>query len=572
MSLLLKLNITTRVALTPVILLLALIVSILISLRQNEQDLASFSHIYGVAEQANQQGDQLGVLSYRIHSTISRYLALSDSGLEASKLDPMKTSIQQDIASARQSLESMAIVTAEGGDTATLETIQSLKTALSNYAKATDEMMTMAAIDRMIAIPLMAHVDSQFEALIELVTTAQRRISARTGAEKQSLQQTSDTRQRVLLSVIATIFVGLAVMSWRVARSLSAPVARLTRAMTRIVAGDMSALGREEQIIADNDRSELGQMARTLGSFQRNLQDLNLLTEERAAAQARAQAERVEAVRHVTQLFEQEVRLIASQVLSDAQNLSRHAADLNAQLHQARRRSQDIAERTTDAQMAVDDAAGQADNLAVSIAALSERSGQSLHIVEGAVTASNATVSLMSALTQSAAQIDSIVDAVTSISEQTHLLALNATIEAARAGTAGKGFAVVAAEVKGLAGQTSSAIGNITRHVEQIQSATQETVMATGAIAEAVQAVRQTIRDISSGMVEQSETTKAIADSVSIAAAGASEANHTIALLDGVIGETGQSAGIVLTSAERLRGQAEKLDDAIGNFMLKVRS
>lgn len=572
MIILSKLNITTRIALTPTILLLALIVFILVSLQQNAQDIAKFSHIYSVAEQTNRQGDRLAALSYRIHSTISRYLALSDSGLEAAKLDVMKRDIQQDLATAQMSLEAMTTAAAQGQDTSTIETIQSLKTALKDYAKATDEMMTMAGIDRMIAIPLMAHVDSQFEALTKLINTAQAKISARTGAEKQSLQDASENRQTLLIAIIGVIVLGLAAMSWMVARSLSVPVTRLTRAMNRLVSGDTSALGQEEQTIATQDRSELGQMARTLSSFQRNLQDLNLLTEERAAVQMRAQAERVEAIRHVTQLFEREVRLIASQVLSDAQSLSQHAADLSNQIHQARRRSQDIAERTSDAQMAVGNAAGEADSLAVSIASLSARSGQSLHIVDTAVSASDTTTELMNALTQSANQIDSIVEAVTNISEQTHLLALNATIEAARAGVAGKGFAVVAAEVKGLASQTSSAISNITRHVEQIQSATQGTVEAVGAIAQAIHAVRQTISDISDGMEQQSATTRAIAGNVSTAAAGASEASNTIALLDGVIGETGQSAEVVLSSAERLRGQAEKLDEAIGNFIIRVQA
>ena len=58
-------------------------------------------------------------------------------------------------------------------------------------------------------------------------------------------------------------------------------------------------------------------------------------------------------------------------------------------------------------------------------------------------------------------KVDKISKQIDAIASQTTLLALNATIEAARAGEAGRGFAVVAGEVKALAGQTSTATGEI---------------------------------------------------------------------------------------------------------------
>ena len=82
-------------------------------------------------------------------------------------------------------------------------------------------------------------------------------------------------------------------------------------------------------------------------------------------------------------------------------------------------------------------------------------------------------------LSEQTGQISTITSQVSDLANQTNMLALNAAVEAARAGEHGRGFAVVAAEIRKLADGSRKSAERIDALVDQIQKATNATVMAT---------------------------------------------------------------------------------------------
>ena len=120
-------------------------------------------------------------------------------------------------------------------------------------------------------------------------------------------------------------------------------------------------------------------------------------------------------------------------------------------------------------------------------------------------------------LSEKTAQISAITNQVGDLAIQTNMLALNAAVEAARAGEHGKGFAVVAAEIRKLADASRKSAERINALVDDIQRATNATVMATEestrTVEKAIQRAKATVdafnelRDASNSAADSAQQT-----------------------------------------------------------------
>ena len=181
-------------------------------------------------------------------------------------------------------------------------------------------------------------------------------------------------------------------------------------------------------------------------------------------------------------------------------------------------------------------------------------------------------VKVSQALSAHVEAIESILSLIRDIAGQTNLLALNATIEAARAGDAGRGFAVVASEVKALAEQTAKATGDIGRQIADIQSATLDSVNAIQAISGTIGKLSEISSTIAAAVEEQGAATQEISRNVQQAAMGTTEVSAHISDVKQGAAETGAASAEVLSAAQSLSGDSNRLKLEVGKFLNTVRA
>ena len=175
-------------------------------------------------------------------------------------------------------------------------------------------------------------------------------------------------------------------------------------------------------------------------------------------------------------------------------------------------------------------------------------------------------------LSKAAARIGDVVELINSIAGQTNLLALNATIEAARAGEAGRGFAVVASEVKALAEQTARATGEIGQQINDIQAATQESVNAIKEISGTIGRMSEIAATIASAVEEQGAATQEISRGVQQAAEGTKQVSLNVTDVKHGATETGNASSQVLSAAQSLSVESNRLKLEVGKFLQTVRA
>jgi methyl-accepting chemotaxis protein len=346
-------------------------------------------------------------------------------------------------------------------------------------------------------------------------------------------------------------------------RAIGGPLGQLNGLMEKIGQGQFNS-----RVIVERD-DEIGIALRNLQALQAKL---GFDREEKKDTEAHAALQRKTDMHRLANDFEATVGEIIGTVSSASTELEASASTLTATAERSQELATMVAAASEEASTNVQSVASATEELSSSVNEISRQVQESARMSGEAVDQARTTNDRVSELSKAASRIGDVVELINTIAGQTNLLALNATIEAARAGEAGRGFAVVASEVKALAEQTAKATGEIGQQIAGIQNATQESVGAIKQISGTIERLSEISSTIAAAVEEQGAATQEISRNVQQAAMGTQQVSSNIADVQRGTSETGSASSQVLSAAQSLSGDSNRLKLEVGKFLDTVRA
>ena len=376
----------------------------------------------------------------------------------------------------------------------------------------------------------------------------------------------SASRLLVILSVGSVVFglgFGFAVGQYGIAKPIRAVVELLQQL----------AAGKYDVGISGEERGdEVGDVAKTAVVFRENGLARIRMEREQKEAEVRAAAQRRTDMLQLADGFERAVGEIVETVSSASTELEASASTLTSTAERSQELTTVVASASEEASTNVQSVASATEELSSSVNEISRQVQESARMASEAVGQARHTNERVGELSKAAARIGDVVELINTIAGQTNLLALNATIEAARAGEAGRGFAVVASEVKALAEQTAKATGEIGQQISSIQAATQESVGAIREISGTIERLSEISSTIAAAVEQQGAATQEISRNVQQVAQGTQQVSANITDVQRGAGETGSASTQVLSAAQSLSTDSNRLKLEVGKFLSSVRA
>jgi methyl-accepting chemotaxis protein len=370
----------------------------------------------------------------------------------------------------------------------------------------------------------------------------------------------------IVLGIVAGVVICGVGVGMYLVRDLSRGITSIVKPMQALGSGDLSA-----EVTRRGEKTEIGAMADALQVFKDAL-IAKKAADEAAARDAEAKIERGRRVDGITRNFEAMIGEIVETVSSASTELEASAGTLTSTAERAQELATTVSAASEEASTNVQSVASATEEMASSVNEISRQVQESARMASDAVDQAARTNDRVGELSKAAARIGDVIELINTIAGQTNLLALNATIEAARAGEAGRGFAVVASEVKALAEQTAKATGEIGQQVTGIQAATQDSVNAIQEISGTIAKLSEISSAIAAAVEEQGAATQEISRNVQQAAQGTQMVSANITDVQRGATETETASSHVLSAAQLLSGDSNRLKIEVAKFLESVRA
>jgi methyl-accepting chemotaxis protein len=389
----------------------------------------------------------------------------------------------------------------------------------------------------------------------------------RSDAERSNIAVRDSIQWRMEMAILL-IALGVLGMGIFIGRSVAKPLSAMRAAMIELANGNFAivlpGLGRAD---------EIGEIAQAVETFKVKAEQKARDEAEAKVKQDRIVAELRKADMHkLADAFEGAVGEIVETVSSAATELEASANTLTLTATRSQEIATMVAGASEEASTNVQAVAAASEELTSSVNEISRQVQESSRVANEAVDQAKKTNNRVGELSKAAARIGDVVELINTIAGQTNLLALNATIEAARAGEAGRGFAVVASEVKALAEQTAKATGEIGQQINGIQAATQDSVGAIKEIGDTIGRMSEISSSIAAAVEEQGAATQEISRNIQHAAQGTSQVSANITDVQRGASETGSASSHVLSAAQSLSRDSNRLKLEVGKFLNSVRA
>jgi methyl-accepting chemotaxis protein len=443
--------------------------------------------------------------------------------------------------------------------------IGTLESTVKRFLAANDESVKTEALkEEIVQNRMLKFVNEAGELMEAAVSTAQ--TNNRASKEEAAVQ--IDWANKFSMAMAVVVMISLIVSVVFSFLGIARPMTRLNGALGEMAGGNLDV------VIPGAERGdEIGDLAKTVAVIRENAEQK---ARDEAEAKARqdqnaAQQRKADMIR-LADDFEGAVGKIVETVSSASTELEASASTLSATAERSQDLTVAVAAASEEASTNVQSVASATEEMASSVNEISRQVQESARMATEAVGQARATNDRVSELSKAASRIGDVVELINTIAEQTNLLALNATIEAARAGEAGRGFAVVASEVKALAEQTSKATGEIGQQISGIQAATQESVNAIKEISGTIEKLSEISSTIAAAVEEQGAATQEISRNVQQAAQGTQQVSSNITDVQRGASETGSASSQVLSAAQSLSGDSNRLKLEVGKFLNSVRA